>query len=146
MFVAVMQPIRTHFCGKASNIFRRTTTKSKCVGNRTDEPRGVVLNLGGGECLRFGSFCMAIYRLIAKGTFGPDEIKAMTAAYEAALLDLGLVDRDDPITEIVAKAIVGVTDRGERDPAVIKERALNAIGARKFGGDAAETPTWDAQV
>lgn len=75
---------------------------------------------------------MAIYRLIAKGTFGPDEIKAMTAAYEAALLDLGLVDRDDPITEIVATAIVGITDRGERDPAIIKERALNAIGARKF--------------
>ena len=49
---------------------------------------------------------MAIYRLIANGTFGPEEIKAMTAAYEGALLDLGLVDRDDPITEIVATAIV----------------------------------------
>jgi hypothetical protein len=45
---------------------------------------------------------MAIYRLIANGTFGPEETKAMTAAYEAALVDLGLVDRDDPITEIVA--------------------------------------------
>ena len=30
----------------------------------------------------------------------------MTAAYEAALLDLRLADRDDPITEIVASAIV----------------------------------------
>ena len=48
---------------------------------------------------------MAIYRLIANGTFGPAEIKAMTAAYEAALADLRLVDRDDPITEIVATAI-----------------------------------------
>lgn len=55
---------------------------------------------------------MAIYRLIAKGTFGPEEIEAMAAAYEAALLDLGLADRDDPITEIVAAAIVGITDRG----------------------------------
>lgn len=61
----------------------------------------------------------------------------MTAAYEAALLDLGLVDRDDPITEIVAMAIVGIADRGERDPTIIKERALNAIGARKFNGAAA---------
>ena len=34
---------------------------------------------------------MAIYRLIANGSFGPAEVKAMTAAYEAALLDLGLV-------------------------------------------------------
>ena len=52
---------------------------------------------------------MAIYRLIANGSFGPAEVKAMTAAYEAALLDLGLVDRDDPITEIVATAIVSIT-------------------------------------
>ena len=80
---------------------------------------------------------MAIYRLIANGTFGPAEIKAMTAAYEAALLDLGLADRDDPITEIVASAIVGITSMGERDPVTIKERALNALGARRFGADAA---------
>lgn len=73
---------------------------------------------------------MAIYRLIANGNFGPEEITAMTAAYEAALLDLGLVDRDDPITEIVAAAIVNVTGMGERDPVTIKDRALNAIGVR----------------
>lgn len=72
---------------------------------------------------------MAIYRLIANGSFEPEEIEVMTAAYEAALLDLGLIDRDDPITEIVASAIVHITGRGERDPATIKIRALNAIGA-----------------
>jgi hypothetical protein len=82
-------------------------------------------------------FCMAIYRLIAKGTFGPEEIEAMTAAYEAALVDLGLVDRDDPITEIVATAIVSVSSRGERDPVVIKDRALNAIGVRRLNDSAA---------
>jgi hypothetical protein len=37
----------------------------------------------------------------------------MTAAYEAALVDLGLADRDDPITEIVASAIVTITSKGE---------------------------------
>jgi hypothetical protein len=73
---------------------------------------------------------MAIYRLIANGSFGPEEIKAMTAAYEAALLDLGLVDRDDPITEIIAAAIVSITSMGERDPATVKDRVLNAIGVR----------------
>jgi hypothetical protein len=39
---------------------------------------------------------VAIYRLIASGTFGPEEIKAMAAAYEGALIDLQLVDRNDP--------------------------------------------------
>jgi hypothetical protein len=80
---------------------------------------------------------MTIYRLIANGTFGPEEIKAITAAYEAALLDLGLVDRGDPITEIVAAAIVSITSMGERDPVTIKERALNTLGARRFDADAA---------
>ncbi|HJS63186.1 MAG TPA: hypothetical protein VJ800_15675 [Pseudolabrys sp.] len=74
---------------------------------------------------------MAIYRLIANGAFGPDEIKAMTEAYERALADLRLNDRDDPITELIVKAIIDVTATGERDPVRIKERAINALGARK---------------
>jgi hypothetical protein len=74
---------------------------------------------------------VAIYRLIASGTFGPDEIKAMAAAYEAALIDLQLIDRNEPLTELIAKAIVTVTATGERDPENIKERALNALGVRR---------------
>lgn len=84
-----------------------------------------------------GRAIVAIYRLIANGLFGPKETEVMTAAYEAALLDLGLVDRDDPITEVVARAIVSVTSRGERDPTTIKNRALKAIGARSFSSTAA---------
>jgi hypothetical protein len=74
---------------------------------------------------------MAIYRLIAVSAFGPDEIKAMVVAYEGALLDLGLTDRNDPATELIARSIVSVTATGERDPEKIKERALNALGMRK---------------
>lgn len=73
---------------------------------------------------------MAIYRLIANGSFGPDEIESMTAAYERVLVDLRLADRNDPLTEIVAKAIMNVTATGERDPQVIAQRALNALGVR----------------
>ena len=74
---------------------------------------------------------MAIYRLITNGSFGPDVIEAMTAAYEAALVDLRMIDRNDPLTELIAKSIVNVTATGERDPEIIKERALNALGVRK---------------
>jgi hypothetical protein len=74
---------------------------------------------------------MAIYRLIANGSFGPDEIEVMTAAYEGALIDLGLTNRDDPITELIAKSIVNVTATGVRDPVLIKERAINALGVRR---------------
>jgi hypothetical protein len=74
---------------------------------------------------------MAIYRSIANDSFGPDEIKVMTAANEDALLDLRLANRDDPITELIAKAIVNVTATGERDPILVKERAINALGVRR---------------
>jgi hypothetical protein len=69
--------------------------------------------------------------LIANGSFGPDEIEVMTAAYEGALIDLGLSNRDDPITELIAKSIVNVTGTGVRDPVLIKERAINALGVRR---------------
>ncbi|MGE5162419.1 MAG: hypothetical protein ACM3IH_00120 [Sphingobacteriales bacterium] len=74
---------------------------------------------------------MAIYRLIANGSFGPDEIEVMKAAYEAALVEVGVADRDDPITELIAKSIVNVTATGERDPKAVMERALNALGVRR---------------
>ena len=74
---------------------------------------------------------MAIYKLIANGSFGPDEIELMKAAYEAALIDVGVTDRDDPITELIAKAIVNVTATGERNPKEVTERALNALGVRR---------------
>ena len=74
---------------------------------------------------------MAIYRLIANGSFGPDEIKVMTAAYEGALIALNVANRDDPITDLIAKAIVNVTATGEREPILVKERAINALGVRR---------------
>jgi hypothetical protein len=73
---------------------------------------------------------MAIYRLIASGSFDPTEIEAMTAAYETALVEIGLVDLDDPLTELIANSILTVTATGERDPEKIKERALRALGIR----------------
>jgi hypothetical protein len=73
---------------------------------------------------------MAIYKLIANGSFGPDEITVMTEAYEGALIDLGIGDREDPVTELIAKAIVNVTATGERNSQLVKERAINALGIR----------------
>jgi hypothetical protein len=74
---------------------------------------------------------MGIYKLIANGSFGPDEIKVMTEAYEGALIDLDIADRNDPLTNLIAKSIVNVTAAGERDPILVKERAINALGVRR---------------
>ena len=74
---------------------------------------------------------MAIYKLIANGSFGPQEIEIMSAAYESALIDLGITNRDDLVTELIAKSIVNVISTGERNPELVKERAINALGLRK---------------
>ncbi len=74
---------------------------------------------------------MAIYRLIANGSFGQMEIEVMSAAYESALVNLGIANRDDPITELLAKAIVNVVATGERDPKLVEQRAINALGVRR---------------
>jgi len=69
--------------------------------------------------------------LIGNGSFGPDEIEVMKAAYEAALADVGVTNPDDPITDLIAKAIVNVIASGERNPKQVMERALNALGVRR---------------
>ncbi|HEY3223373.1 MAG TPA: hypothetical protein VGJ76_06230 [Pseudolabrys sp.] len=74
---------------------------------------------------------MAIYKLIANGSFGPAEIEIMKVAYEAALVDVGVTSPNDPITDPIAKAIVSVTASGERNPKEVMERALNALGVRR---------------
>jgi len=69
-----------------------------------------------------------IYRLLQGSAFGPEEISRVTAAYEDALHTLQLVNRTDPITEIVAKKIFEIAQTGERDPVRIKTLALKELG------------------
>jgi hypothetical protein len=59
---------------------------------------------------------MAIYRMIRESVFEPEAIELMTAAYEDALKVLGLTDRQDPLTELVARKIIELAEVGETDP------------------------------
>jgi hypothetical protein len=70
---------------------------------------------------------MAIYRLLKNRAFGPDEIKVLTTAYEDALRALRLTNRADPATEIIAKKIIELAQRGERDPVQLRERAIRSV-------------------
>jgi hypothetical protein len=58
----------------------------------------------------------------------------MARAFDAALERLGLTDRTDAMTESVAKQIIALARRGERDPVKLCEDAL-----RSFDDDAAAT-------
>jgi CRP-like cAMP-binding protein len=57
--------------------------------------------------------------------FGPEDFKILAAVFEDALARLGLINLNDPATTIVAKRIIAVASRGERDPVRLREAALN---------------------
>lgn len=71
---------------------------------------------------------VAIQRLLREGSFDPEDIRRLTAAYESALELLRLQDRSDPITELIAAKIIQVFRLGEVDPPRIRARALKELG------------------
>jgi hypothetical protein len=71
---------------------------------------------------------MAIYRLLQNSPFGPEEIAVLTDAYEGILRKLNLTDRNDPITEIIARKIIELGQRGVREAAQIVELAIKELG------------------
>jgi hypothetical protein len=78
---------------------------------------------------------MAIYRLIRESVFEPEAIERMTAAYEHALEVLQLTDRNDPLTELVARKIIQFAESGETDPDRLCRSALDALGKAPPTGD-----------
>ncbi len=71
---------------------------------------------------------MTIYRLLENTTFGPEEIERLVKAYEQTLRALGLVDRSDPVTLLVAEKIIAVGRFGIDDPAEISKLVLHELG------------------
>ena len=71
---------------------------------------------------------MAIYRLLKDTTFEPEAVEVMGRAYEDLLGDLGLADRNDPFTEIVAKEIVKIASRGVRSATEIRVQVFTTLG------------------
>jgi hypothetical protein len=71
---------------------------------------------------------MAIYRILQNSPMGPEEIKRLEAAYEQTLRTIGLKDRNDPITEMIARKIIEIAQTGVKDPAQISARAIEEIG------------------
>ncbi|MEH2537061.1 MULTISPECIES: hypothetical protein [unclassified Bradyrhizobium] len=71
---------------------------------------------------------MPIYRLLQNMPMGPEEIHRLTTAYEQALRAIGIVDRGDPLAELLAKKIIEVAQTGIREPADISAQAIKEIG------------------
>ena len=70
---------------------------------------------------------MPIYRLLREGAFEPEAVEVLADAYEQALLHLQLTDRNDPLTEVVAKEVIKAGRMGLRDAALIRQEVLRAL-------------------
>jgi hypothetical protein len=72
---------------------------------------------------------MTIRRLLKDSKLNAEETERLYLAYKRALRSLHLVDRSDPIAELVAKKIIEIGIAGVRDPAEICKVAVRQLGA-----------------
>ena len=71
---------------------------------------------------------MAIYKLIHNTPLGPDEIQRLVTAYNETLRALGLKDRDDLLTGLVARKVFEIAQTGIEDPAEISKLVIKLLG------------------
>jgi hypothetical protein len=60
----------------------------------------------------------------------PEEVQLLNTAFEKALNLLGVVDRDDPLCDLVARKVIEVGTTGISEPREIAEVAVARIGLR----------------
>ena len=70
---------------------------------------------------------MTIHQLLQHTALGPEDIERLVAAYEQTLHALDLRERDDPLTQAVARKIIEIGQTGIRDPAQISQLAIQAF-------------------
>ena len=68
-------------------------------------------------------------RLIIRNdhAFSPEEAELLIAAFEDALKELNLTDREDQLTTLVAKKIIELAKKGERDPVRLRDDAVSSF-------------------
>jgi hypothetical protein len=67
---------------------------------------------------------MAIYR----NPLEPEQIARRSEAYKQTLRTLCLVDRNDPLAEMIAKKFIEISQTGVKEPAQISELAIKDLG------------------
>jgi hypothetical protein len=77
---------------------------------------------------RFGPSLPTSTTLLEAGHwFTPEDVAVLTQAFDRALGELGLRDRKDPAAITLAKLVIHLAKKGERDPARLCERAVTLM-------------------
>ena len=74
---------------------------------------------------------MPITPYLAGRSFSPETLKCISAAFEAACKKLGLKDKTDPFTEIVAEKAIAFAMPNDNDPNALCERILRSLNPTK---------------
>ncbi len=73
---------------------------------------------------------VSIYLHLQIREMKPKEISRIMTAYRQTLQTLCVKDGDDPLTEMIAKAIIKVAQAGIDDPAEISAEAIKELEVR----------------
>jgi len=74
-----------------------------------------------------GKSPMTIRRLLKNSSLSPEGVNRLVAAYQKTLRGLDLVDRHDPVAEIVAKKVIEI-GATTGDPVEISRKAVRQLG------------------
>jgi hypothetical protein len=75
---------------------------------------------------------MPIKRLLDQSSFTSEQRHVLELAYSRVLRRLKLVDRNDPICEIVAQTVIKIGASGANDAAAIAEMACRQLTPDRF--------------
>ena len=76
---------------------------------------------------------MTVHRLLNEAAFDAETVQVIGTAFDYVMRHFRLADRQDSVTETIAKTIIEFAQQGERDPARLKELTLKALTGQNQG-------------
>jgi hypothetical protein len=70
---------------------------------------------------------VAIYRLLRREVFEPEDLRLLAIVYEDTAKALGVTDQNGPVRELIARKLIALAQAGERDPDSLKELTIDAV-------------------
>jgi hypothetical protein len=71
----------------------------------------------------------------ARAAFDPQTLQLMQFAHDGACKLLEIRDKSDPKAEVIAKEIIRLASRGEREPQRMSRLAVKALGGLSYAQD-----------
>jgi hypothetical protein len=59
--------------------------------------------------------------------FDPEQLKIMAAAFDSAIVELGITDPDSAVGNVVALKIIELSQRGQRDGEQLRQQTVQAF-------------------